>query len=173
MVYGFVRQSGGHVHIDSEEGHGTTVVMCFPRAPEKEPVTEGDTSIQSEPRGQGQTIVVVEDDEDVRHYVVMLLVGLGYRTLEAGDGDAALELLADIPSHSLLFTDVVLPGGMNGLELAREARRRQPDLRILFTSGYEMDVMGDGGKPGETFEIIRKPFKKAELAQKLRAVLEV
>ena len=131
QVYGFIRQSGGHVRIYSELGEGTTVKLYLPRA------TELDVDAVPAPRGErgadggSETILVVEDHEDLRAYCVGVLQELGYRVLEASNGRRALEILQADTDVALLFTDVVLPDGLDGRELAREAQRRRPGLRVL------------------------------------------
>ena len=172
MVYGFVKQSGGHVKIYSEEGHGTTVKIYLPRlisdAEEDEDAPEA-----APDAGSGQeTILVVEDDDDVRTYTVECLRELGYRVLEAHDGPAALRLLERQEDPiDLMFTDVVMPG-MTGRELADFARAKQPDLRVLYTSGYTRNAIVHGGRLDEGVEMISKPFTYATLAQKVADILE-
>ncbi|MBV9881389.1 MAG: PAS domain S-box protein [Sphingomonadaceae bacterium] len=173
MVYGFVKQSGGHVKIDSEEGEGTTVRIYLPRlvgdAAESEERPE-----QAIPEGaRDETILVCEDDDDVRAYTVEMLRELGYRVLEAHDAPAALRLLARQEGKvDLLFTDVVLPGGMTGAELAREARALRPDLRILFTTGYARNAIVHHGRLDPGVELITKPFAHADLAARVRDMLD-
>jgi PAS domain S-box-containing protein len=174
MVYGFVKQSGGHVKIYSEEGHGTTVKIYLPRLmsdlqEEEEAEAAGvsfDASLNQE------SILVVEDDDDVRAYTVECLRELGYRVIEAHDGPSALRLLErqDHPID-LLFTDVVMPG-MTGRELAEQAREKQPDLRVLYTSGYTRNAIVHGGRLDEGVEMVSKPFTYATLAEKVADVLE-
>ena len=173
MVYGFVTQSGGHVQIHSEEGQGTTVRIYLPRlagdAAEAEPQAE-----QRVPEGaHDETILVCEDDDDVRAYTVEILRELGYRVLEAHDAAAALRLLGRPEAKvDLLFTDVVLPGGTTGAELAREARRLRPELGILFTTGYARDAIVHHGRLDPGVELITKPFAYAELAARIREMLD-
>lgn len=172
MVYGFVKQSGGHVKIYSEEGHGTTVKIYLPRLISDVEVDQTAESSSLEASSGQETILVVEDDDDVRAYTVECLRDLGYRVLEAHDGPAALRLL----EHGelvvdLMFTDVVMPG-MTGRELADKARRRRPDLRVLYTSGYTRNAIVHGGRLDEGVEMISKPFTYAILAEKIADVLE-
>jgi CheY-like chemotaxis protein len=122
--------------------------------------------------GTNETILVVEDDEDVRANSVESLRELGYRVLQAPDGAAALRLLEQEPAVRLLFTDVGLPGGMNGRQLADEARRRRPGLRVLFTTGYARNAIVHHGRLDPGVELIVKPYTYAALAAKIRAVLE-
>jgi CheY-like chemotaxis protein len=172
MVYGFVKQSGGHVKIYSEPGIGTTVKIYLPRllggAEEDEPV-----SATIVPEGsREETILVVEDDDDVRAYSVEILRELGYRVVEAHDGPSALRLLERQTRVDLLFSDVILPGGMDGAEMARQALARQPELKVLFTTGYARDAIVHQGRLDRGVQLITKPFTYADLAQKVRDVLD-
>ncbi len=171
MVYGFAKQSGGHVTIYSEEGVGTTVKMYLPRSLEEAdeaPVEEH----EAEPRSRGETILVVEDDPDVRALAVALLSGLGYRILEAPDGRSALAALDQTSRVSMLFTDVVLPGGMSGPNLAAEVKRRFPGVAVLFTSGYTDNAIIHQDRLDKGVELLNKPFRKSDLARKIRSVLD-
>ena len=171
MVYGFVKQSGGHVEIDSEPGRGTTLRLYLPRK-EDGPVAEPpDRAARSRSGGRGQTILVVEDEQAVRELAVSILRSLGYETVEAPYGEAGLAVLDRTPNVSLLFSDVGLPGGMNGCELAQEARRRRPGLKVLLTSGYTDFADIDADQIVASADLIPKPFRKAELAERLRAIL--
>jgi PAS domain S-box-containing protein len=172
MVYGFVKQSGGHVEIDSEPGRGTSVRVFLPKAPESDAVAEKVTLEEPEPRGQGETVLVVEDDAAVRRLTVNILTSLGYRTVEAGAGEAALAALDDRPEIDLLLSDFMLPGGMNGAELVREATLRRPGLKVLLMSGYA--AARPAREPGldSDAEMIRKPYQKPALARHLRTLLE-
>jgi PAS domain S-box-containing protein len=171
MVYGFVKQSHGHVTIYSEEGEGTTIKLYLPRAeePETQP-TGADQKDLSETRGE--TVLVVEDDPDVRTLSVAILSSLGYEILEAADGETALKVLETAPRVNLLFTDVVLPGGMGGPELAREVQSRFPGIAVLFTSGYTDLANVDRSALGEETELLKKPYRKADLARTVRLVLD-
>ena len=173
MVYGFVRQSGGHLTIESEEGKGTAIQICLPRM-KAEARDEEQAEAAVAPRGAGEeTILLCEDDEDVRAYTVELLAELGYRVLEAADGPAALRLLDDPAARvDLLFTDVVLPGGMSGAELARQARRARPGLRVLFTTGYARDAIVHEGRLDPGIDLVAKPFGFADLAVRVREMLD-
>ncbi len=173
QVYGFVKQSGGYVHIYSEEGEGTTVKIYLPRLMGEETADEEESAKPALEHGRSEEcLLVVEDDDDVRGYTVELLRELGYRVLEAHDGPSALRLLErqDAPVH-LLFTDVVMPG-MSGRELAERARAIQPDLRILYTSGYTRDAIVHGGRLDPGVDLIVKPFTYQSLAQKVRDMLD-
>ncbi|MEX2258004.1 MAG: CHASE domain-containing protein [Woeseia sp.] len=173
MIYGFARQSGGHVMVYSEVGHGTTVRLYLPRATssdEDEPLTQDDDRTPEGPGGN-EAILVVEDDASVRKLVVANLEQMGYRVLEAADGAAALKLLRNGANIDLLFTDVILPGGMNGRELADECRSLRPGLRVLFTSGYTRNSIVHQGKLDEGVHLLSKPYRRDELSRKVRQVL--
>ncbi|MBB3763587.1 PAS domain S-box protein [Sphingomicrobium lutaoense] len=173
MVYGFVKQSGGHVKIHSTPGEGTTVRLYLPRM-------EGDAAAHFEDDGRDEpvegaesesTILVVEDDDDVRIYTVEILRELGYRVLEAHDGASALSLLDRRETDvDLLFTDVVMPG-MSGRELADKAREMQPDLKVLYTSGYTRDEIVHEGRIEPGVDIVSKPFTYQGLARRIREML--
>jgi CheY-like chemotaxis protein len=172
MVYGFVKQSGGHVKVYSELGHGTTVKLYLPRlfgaVPEEEIAPD-----HLIPQGhQNEVILVVEDDEDVRVYSVEALRDLGYRVLEAQDGPSALRLLERENRIDLIFSDVVLLGGMNGPELVREIHTKSPGLKVLFTSGYARDAVVHNGRLDPDVQMIVKPFSFADLASRVRGVLD-
>jgi PAS domain S-box-containing protein len=172
MVYGFVKQSGGHVKIYSELGHGTCVRIYLPRflgSLEQDPVAD----VAAIPEGtHDETVLVVEDDDDVRTYSVEILRELGYRVVEAHDGASALRLLERQARVDLLFTDVVLPGGVTGADLAREALALRPGLSVLFTTGYARDAIVHHGRLDPGVHLITKPFSYADLAQKVRDVLD-
>ncbi|MCP1972915.1 ATP-binding protein [Bradyrhizobium elkanii] len=172
QVYGFVKQSGGHVKIYSEVGQGTTVKIYLPRL-------AGEASNDSAPEetlnpeaAQEETIIVVEDDDDVRAYSVDSLRELGYRVLEAHDGPAALRLLDGQPRVDLMFTDVVLPGGMTGAQVAAQAKAIRPSLKVLFTTGYARNSIIHHGRLDKGVQLIVKPFSFNELAAKVRDVLD-
>jgi PAS domain S-box-containing protein len=172
QVYGFVKQSRGHVRIYSELGFGTTVKIYLPRvlAQVAEATTTNDTVIA---RGTAdETILVVEDDDDVRNYGCETLRELGYRVLEAGHGRAGLELLARHPEIRMLFTDIGLPGGMNGRQLADEARQRKPNLRVLFTTAYARNAIVHDGRLDPGVALLPKPYTQAALAKKVRDILD-
>ena len=175
MVYGFVKQSGGHVTIYSEQGVGTTVKVYLPRS---DPLSEGAAGITrridqiESPEARGETILVVEDDTDVRTLAVALLRDLGYEILEAADAESALRILGTSSRINLLFTDVILPGGINGPELAAEVRRRRPEIGVLYASGYTENAIIHQGRFDESLELLKKPYKKSHLARKIRAVLD-
>jgi PAS domain S-box-containing protein len=169
MVYGFVKQSGGHINIYSEIGHGTTIKLYFPRAHESEDVV-------SEPKvenvvGGTETILVAEDDEEVRVTVVELLRELGYQVLKASDATGALAIIDSGVKIDLLFSDVVMPGPLRSPELARKARARQPHIAVLFTSGYTQNAIVHGGRLDAGVELLSKPYNREALAKKVRHVL--
>jgi signal transduction histidine kinase/ActR/RegA family two-component response regulator len=175
MVYGFVRQSGGHVKIYSEPGHGTTVKLYLPRA------HEGADAVDATPgsgtdAGGDETVLVVEDDAAVRGATVEMLQELGYRVLKAGDADQALVVIDDAVAHhaaiDLLFTDVVMPGRLKSPELADKARERLPGIAVLFTSGYAQNAIVHGGRLDPGVELLPKPYTAQALASKVRAVLD-
>jgi len=173
MVYGFVKQSGGHLKIYSEEGEGTTVRIYLPRLVGDEAVEEERDDVPVPEGTRDETILVCEDDDDVRAYTVEVLRELGYRVLEAHDGPSALRLLERQEGKvDLLFTDVVLPGGMTGAVLAKEARALRQDLKILFTTGYARNAIVHHGRLDPGVELITKPFAYAALAARVRDMLD-
>ena len=171
-VYGFVKQSGGHVKIYSEPEEGTTVKLYLPRLT-LEPPSEAtaETRVLAE-RAVRATILLVEDDDDVREHSQEILSELGYRVLTARDSSEALSLLEASDDIELLFTDVGLPGALNGRQLADEARRRRPTLKVLFTTGYARNAIVHQGRLDSGVELITKPFTYTALARKLHQVLE-
>ncbi|MEP9380376.1 PAS domain S-box protein [Aquabacter sp. CN5-332] len=169
MVYGFVKQSGGHIKIYSESGDGTTIKLYLPRSTgdEEAAIIVEDRSII----GGSETVLVAEDDEEVREMVAAMLSDLGYRVLRAKDADSALAIVESGVPVDLLFTDVVMPGKLRSPELARKARERLPHLQVLFTSGYTENAIVHGGRLDENVELISKPYTREALARKLRHVL--
>jgi CheY-like chemotaxis protein/anti-sigma regulatory factor (Ser/Thr protein kinase) len=169
QIYGFVKQSGGHVRLYSESGLGTTVKIYLPR------MVSDDAEIPSlpvtVPDGQSEIVLVVEDDANVREYSCEILRELGYTVLEAEDGPAALRQIERAPRVDLLFTDVGLPG-INGRELADEARRRRPGLKVLYTTGYARNAIVHHGRLDPGVQMIPKPFTYAALAAKIRDILD-
>jgi CheY-like chemotaxis protein len=173
MIYGFAKQSDGHLKIYSEVGHGTTVRLYLPRqVAQTATATVTKATPGDHPRG-GETILVVEDDPLVRSFVVVQLRDLGYIVLEAADGPAAQKLLDDDASIDLLFTDVVMPGGMTGRQLADKAKRRRPGLRTLYTSGYTENSIVHQGKLDPGVHFLSKPFRRQDLAVKVRKLLDL
>jgi CheY-like chemotaxis protein len=172
MIYGFVKQSGGHVKIYSEPGEGTTVRLYLPRLQvEDAQVGEPVVSQYSVAGSASETILVVEDDDDVRQHSTQLLTEMGYRVFEAPNGQAALEILARQEDIKLVFTDIGLPGGMNGRHLADEAQRRWPKLRVLFTTGYARNAIVHDGRLDPGVSLITKPFTYDGLAAKIAEML--
>ena len=173
MIHGFVKQSGGVIKVESEPDHGTSFHLYLPCASDGTPqAPEADASDCDGPAlGQGEVVLVVDDDRDVRHVAVMTLQELGYTVLEAENGPEALKILASEPRVDLLFTDIVMPGGMNGLELAQESLRQRPDLKVLYASGYAHGVAGGVGTTGPGAEILIKPYRDRDLARAVRVAL--
>jgi CheY-like chemotaxis protein len=172
QVYGFVKQSGGHIKIYSEPGEGTTVRVYFPRVNAAADVVEDSRRPRISQLVGEETILVVEDDPDVRTYTTEILRELGYRVLEAHEGDTALSRLASEPDIKLLFTDIGLPGPFNGRQLADEASRRRPDIKVLFTTGYAQNAIVHHGRLDSGVQLIVKPFSFAGLAAKIRQMLD-
>jgi len=169
MVYGLVKQSGGHIKIYSEVGEGTTIKLYLPRTREAE-----DTYVALDVQpvvGGTETVLVAEDDDAVRATVVDMLTELGYRVLKASDASAALTVIDSGIPIDLLFTDVVMPGPLRSPELARKARERLPEVAVLFTSGYTENAIVHGGRLDRGVELIGKPYTKESLARKIRHVL--
>ncbi|WP_174273558.1 hybrid sensor histidine kinase/response regulator, partial [Sphingomonas bacterium] len=172
QVYGFVKQTGGHVKIYSEPGEGTTIKVYLPRLIGVELVPDEIADAADLPRGEQQEIVlVVEDEPAVRQFSIDALTELGYRVLEADGAAAALRMLDAHPEIALMFTDIVMPE-VNGAKLAEEARRRRPDLKVLFTTGYTRNAVVHNGVLDAGVELIGKPFTIEDLAAKVREVLE-
>lgn len=171
MVYGFVKQSGGHIAIYSEPGKGTTIRLYFPRADATarwEPAAGVSLAL---PAGQGETILFVEDNDLVRSFSEMQLRNLGYIVTTASDGAAALDALKKGP-FDLLFTDVILPGTLNGPRLAEAAQELQPGIRVLYASGYSENAIVHHGRLDAGVELISKPYSQPTLARRLRQILE-
>ena len=174
MVYGFVKQSAGHVKIYSEVGHGTTVKMYFPRVLEQRDGAAAPAIGRTEttPRGTGQELILlVEDDETVNRFAAEVLQDLGYVVISAVEASRALTLL-DERDVDLLFTDVVLPGAMNGRELADVAVKKKPGLKVLFATGYTRNAIIHHGRLDPGVDVLMKPYSYELLARKIRAVLD-
>ncbi len=169
MVYGFVKQSRGHVTIYSEPGRGTTVKLYLPRTVEE--VAGYETDIEGAWRGGNETILLVEDDEAVRHFARQQLTSLGYRVLEAATGPEAMEIVRAHDDIALLFTDIVMPGGMSGRDLVEVARQVRPGLKVLYTSGYAENVIVHHGRLDPGVLLLSKPYRRADLARKVREAL--
>jgi CheY-like chemotaxis protein/two-component sensor histidine kinase len=172
QVYGFVRQSGGNVRIESQPGLGTTVRIYLPRTekPTATPEHQGTRPEAPEPMN-GETLLVVEDDPEVLEIVLAMLRGLGYSVLIARDGPGALDVLRGPERVDLLFSDVVMPRGMNGAELARRARALRPELPVLLTSGYTAHALSEEHGIVDEFPLLPKPYRVAELGRALRGAL--
>jgi CheY-like chemotaxis protein len=169
QVFGWVKQSGGHIKIYSEVGHGTTIKLYLPRAGKSSPGRAVETEVAT-PNGS-ETILVVEDNPNVRRTVIRQLRDLGYHTVESGSGSEALALVKGGQSFDLLLSDVIMPGGMTGYQLADQVRAIRPDTRVLFTSGYtELAANGDG--PAREDPLLSKPYRKQDLGRAVRAALD-
>jgi PAS domain S-box-containing protein len=169
MVYGFVKQSGGHVTIYSEVGHGTTFNLYFPRA---DGITQEASKIKraADPAAS-ETILVVEDDERVRRLTITRLKLIGYQVLEASDGPKALDILSRDQTIDLVFTDLIMPGGMSGHDVVARARQLNPRIKVLLTSGYAEELVHGDDLERERLKVLRKPYHQAELVAALREVL--
>jgi PAS domain S-box-containing protein len=172
QVYGFVKQSRGHVKIYSEVGEGTTIKLYLPRHHSDADI-EQEAVVHAITRGRrSETILIVEDDEDVRNYSSQTLRELGYSVLEAPHARAALQIIDAHPDIAVIFTDVGLPGGMNGRHLAEEARKRNPTIKILFATGYARNAIVHDGRLDPGVELLPKPFTQAALGAKLRDIID-
>jgi CheY-like chemotaxis protein len=171
QVYGFVRSASGQVRIDSQLGKGTTVEMYLPKSAERPARPEPFGLAPIRPANGHETVLVVEDDLDVLNIAVSGLVDLGYDVKAATDAQEALAILRADPSIDVLFSDVVMPGGMNGAQLAVEAQRIRPDLKVLLTSGYTASALTQEHGLPEAMEVLRKPYRWEELAEKIRLVI--
>jgi CheY-like chemotaxis protein len=173
MVYGFAKQSHGHVKIESELGRGTSVKIFMPRS-----IADASGKLAPKPactpeRKEGnETILVVEDDIAVRAVVMQMLRGLGYQVREAVDPKGALAILDAGETVDLLFTDIVMPGGMSGWDLAEAAREKRPALKALFTSGYSDRVLKEHARIGVDIALLTKPYRARSLGNAIRAVLD-
>jgi CheY-like chemotaxis protein len=170
MVFGFVKQSGGHLKIYSEEGHGTTIRIYLPRS-----TGAGQSAGEAEPQAEvergHETVLIVEDDALVRKYVVTQVASLGYTTLEAANAAEALNIIDGGADIDLLFTDMIMPGAMNGRQLVDEALKRRPSLKTLFTSGYTENAIIHHGRLDPGVLLLAKPYRKSELARMIRLAL--
>ncbi|MFC6790024.1 response regulator [Methylobacterium komagatae] len=171
MVFGFVKQSGGHVKVYSEPGEGTTVKIYVPRAVGAAAAAPRTGAPVELPRGTG-TVLVVEDEAAVREIACAILTDLGYRVLEAADGEEAMLVFgANTASVDLLLTDVVLPGKVRGRELSERVRMVRPEVKVLFMSGYTENSIVHHGRLDDGVQLIGKPFKREQLARKVAEVL--
>lgn len=171
MVYGFITQSNGYLHIDSEPGSGTAIRLYLPSITGEGMDNPAPSAIHAELPGKGEKILVVEDDPRVRHVNAARLKELGYQVVDAASGAEALEKLASTADVDMLFSDYVMPGGMNGGELARAARALRPGIGTLLTSGYAPPEQVRRGRiEGATW--LPKPYRTGELATAVRKVLD-
>ena len=170
MVYGFVKQSGGHIKIYCEDGHGTCIKIYLPRAAAHD-IESIDVAMVAPVQGGTETILVVEDDPLVRNYVIAQLVGLGYRAIPAANADEALALIDQGTAYDLLFTDVIMSGSKSGRELADEVLRRRPDVKVLYTSGYSESAIIHNGRLDPGVLLLTKPYRRYDLAQMIRVAL--
>jgi CheY-like chemotaxis protein len=170
MVYGFVKQSGGHIKAYSEEGHGTTIKMYLPQAAAA-PVLVPESAEAARLESGSETILVVEDDDMVRTSVITQLQSLGYPTIAAASGDEALAIVDSGAAFDLLFTDVILAKSMNGRLLALEIGRRRPGTKVLFTSGYTENAIIHHGRLDPGVRLLAKPYRESELARMIRVAL--
>ena len=172
MVYGFVRQSRGGIRMRSQPGEGTTVTLYLPRASSGAAELGESTGEEAAVVGGTERILLVEDNDLVREHVTAQLIALGYRVTPVRDGPEALQALASGQDFDLLFTDMVMPGGLSGIQLAEEAGRRRPGLPVLFTSGHTEGSFGaqDGRDP--SLHLLAKPYRRRDLAAKLRQILD-
>lgn len=172
MVYGLIKQSGGHIQVYSEVGEGTTIRMYLPRAVDEETAVVSEAEAGAPISGGSETVLVVEDDEDVRATAVELLSELGYHVLRARDAASGWAIIESGARIDLLFTDVVMPGPMQSRELARRAKQRLPGIAVLFTSGYTENAIVHGGRLDEGVELLSKPYTREDLARRVRLCLD-
>lgn len=170
MVYGFVKQSGGQVTIDSTLGGGTRIKLLFPRAREDEAFVD-ELSKEAGAWLPELKILVVEDNEFVMAHTKRLLGDLGIQVVTAVTGEDALQKLDAHPEVGLLFTDIILPGGMDGVQIAAAARKRRPDLKVLYTTGYADNTIVHQGRLDPSIVLLTKPYKQSELASKIAEAL--
>ncbi|WP_417523478.1 PAS domain S-box protein [Marinovum sp.] len=171
MVYGFIKQSGGHVKIYSEEGHGTTVRVYLPRTRKEEDIPQAHATTDT-PKGRGEVVLLVEDDHAVRETAGDLLRDLGYSVLTAENADSALVIVNSGAKIDLLFTDVVMPGKLRSTELARKAKERIPGVGVLFTSGYTQNAIVHSGRLDDDVDLLTKPYSRERLAQKISEIFD-
>jgi len=170
MVYGFIKQSAGHIKVYSEEGQGTTIRMYLPPGTGAAAPPESEPEVEHE--GGRETILVVEDDRLVREYVLTQLHSLGYITLAAANAAEALAMAGDNEKFDLLFTDVIMPGAMNGRQLADAVVKARPGVKVLFTSGYTENAIIHHGRLDQGVLLLAKPYRKSDLARMIRKALE-
>jgi CheY-like chemotaxis protein len=171
MVYGFAKQSGGHVAIDSKVGTGTEVRLYLPRSETPARTIETE-EFDGTPRGRGESVLVVEDEPAVRKLVMTFLEDLGYSAVAVGDGEEALASLDAIETLDLLLSDVVLPGKLTGRNLVEAVEAERPGVKVLLMSGYAPKALVNDDQLGPRAALLNKPFRKIDLARKIRAVLD-
>lgn len=169
MVYGFVKQSGGHIDINSKVGEGTTVTILLPHA--AGPLAKKRAGAAMAVEGGSETVLAVDDEHEILDNVATMLRDLGYKVLTAGSADAALALLGEQDCIDLLFTDVIMPGKVSAVELAAQARREHPGIRVLYTSGYTDNAVIHDGRLDQGVNLLSKPYGREELANALRGLL--
>jgi two-component system NtrC family sensor kinase len=176
QVYGFAKQSGGHIRIYSEVDEGTTVKLYFPRLAGQTDIPSWHAREAAAPHiaqvDGSETVLVVEDDPQVNKLAVEALEERGYQVISAPDGASALLLLDETPHLDLLLTDVVLPGGMNGRQLSEEVLRQRPDIKVLFVTGYTRNAIIHHGRLDPDIDLLTKPFTADALTRKVRQVLD-
>ena len=172
MIYGFAKQSGGQVRIASEPGSGTTVTLCLPRSLDAESAEDARVVAALHQAHEGETVMVLDDEAPVRAVVVQVMQDLGYATLEAADGAEALTVLARAGRVDLMITDVGLPGGMNGRQVADAARVGRPGLKVLFITGYAEQAVFSQGHLEAGMEMMSKPFDVDRLAHRAKTLIE-
>jgi CheY-like chemotaxis protein len=170
-IYGFARQSGGNVTIYSELGKGTTVNLYLPRAGRGTAEETAASAASEVHTGRGERVLIVEDDDRVRRLTARRLKDLGYRVLEAGHGAEALAMLVQTPDVEIVFSDLVMPGGMSGFDLAKQVRERYPQARVILTSGYSAELMNPADIAQLDLQVLRKPYRQSELARVFREAL--
>ncbi|HEX3064415.1 MAG TPA: response regulator, partial [Dongiaceae bacterium] len=169
MIYGFARQSGGHLKLYSELGHGTTVKLYLPRARGSATAAQTVRELDEPPQGRGEHVLVVEDNDELRRTAVTMLEGLGYRVSKAENAEAALTWLDGGEHIDLLFSDIVMTGRLTGRDLAQRVKALRPRIKILLTTGYAEKASVDDA---QDWPILNKPYRRRELAAKVRDVLD-
>jgi CheY-like chemotaxis protein len=170
MIYGFVKQSGGHVTIYSEVGQGTTINLYFPRTEDAPAASTHEGGRRLDPQAR-EIILVVEDDERVRQLTIRRLKTIGYQVVEASDGPTALDILRSGEPVDLVFTDLVMPGGLSGRDVVVQAREIKPGIKVLLTSGYAEELVRGDDLVREQLTVLRKPYQQADLVAALRRIL--
>ncbi|HEX4842284.1 MAG TPA: ATP-binding protein, partial [Limnobacter sp.] len=172
MVYGFIKQSDGHIDVQSAPGEGTTMTIYLPKALQTVDTPKDDTCASVKPKGMQAHVLLVEDDDLVRQHVESLLIGMGYRVTAMPNAMQCIQKLDEIGPVDLLFSDIVMPGGMSGTQLATEIRQKIPDLPILLTSGYAEDVFSGVSSELSGVSLLKKPYRRNDLAMALNNILQ-